>query len=273
MQAVLALAAALVAAASTFDGGRAFRDLSDLVSIGARASHSEGARRARTLIGERLRQAGFTAREDAFQPGLANVIGERRGASDDLVLVVTHFDSRTTPAANESASGPALLLELARSLSGADLGATVWLVFLDGHELEHAGSRALAARMEREGTLARIRALLVIERVGDTDLRLETSVLASRRLLALARSPVLDPIARAHFDGDHLAFVRKGVREILPLGDPRFGPGDPPGAWTHTPADDLRHVSAASLVRAGELVRRIVLEVANDSRVDLHAPP
>lgn len=262
---MLALTVALVAAASpTFDGSRAFRDLSDLVAIGSRASRSEGAARARGTIGERLRQAGFSVREDSFEPGLANVIGERRGASDALVLAVTHFDSRTTPAANESASGPALLLELARSLSSADLDATVWLVFLDGHELDHAGSRALAARLEREGTLARIRALLTVARVGDTDLRLETSVLASRRLLALQSSPLLDPLARAHFDGDHLPFVRKGVREILPLADLRFGPGEPPGAWTHTAADDLRHVSAASLAGAGELVRRIVLEVARE---------
>jgi len=264
---VLALTTALVAASSaTFDGARAFRDLADLVALGSRGARSDGAERARVLIAERLRQAGIAARDDAFEPGLANVIGERRGASDALVLIVTHFDARTTPAVNESASGPALVLELARSLAGADLAATVWLVFLDGHELELAGSRALAARMEREGTLDRIRALLVVERVGDTDLRLETSVLASPRLLALRSSPILDPIAHAHFDGDHLPFVRKGVREILPLADLRFGPGDPPGAWTHTAADDLRHVSAASLARAGELVRRIVLEVANEKR-------
>jgi Zn-dependent M28 family amino/carboxypeptidase len=184
----------------------------------------------------------------------------RAGASDELTIVATHHDARSSPAANEAASGPALLLELARTLAAEPLERTLWLVFFGGHEDGLRGSRALAARMEREGQLARVRALFVVERVGDTDLLLESSVLASPRLraAALRAAPdLLEPIARAHFESDHLPFLRKGVREVLPLADLRFGPGEPPGAWTHTPADDLRHVSAASLARAGRLVRAL----------------
>jgi hypothetical protein len=241
------------ARAGDFDGRRALRDLADLVRAGP------GARVE--LIATRLRQAGFEARLDTPEPGLANVIGARAGASDALVIVATHHDARSAPAANEASSGPALLLELARTLAAEPLDASLWLVFFDGHEEGLRGSRGLAARLEREGALARVRALVVVERVGDTDLRLESSVLASPRLraAALRAAPdLVEPIARAHFESDHLPFLRKGVREVLPLADLRFGPGDPPGAWTHTAADDLRHVSAASLARAGRLVRALV---------------
>ncbi len=272
MHAALALVAAFAVAASpAFDAQRAFRDLQDLAALGPRVSGGEAAVRARALIAERLRQAGVVADDDEIAPGLANVIGVIPGRSDGLVVVAAHYDSRAPgPAANAAASAPALLLELARSLAGRELEATIWLVFFDGHETGLRGSQALAARMEREASLARVRALLVVERVGDTDLRLETSVLASRRLVARALeasdTTLLDPNARAHFEGDHMPFVRKGVREVLPLVDRRYGPGDPPGAWTHGAADDLRHVSATSLARAGGLVLALVLDAASGSR-------
>lgn len=260
-----------VGAAARFDGPRAFRDLRDVAALGPRVTGGEAARRARTLIAERLRQAGLVARADAFEVDGVNVIGERPAPGDAIVLVASHYDSRGPgPAANEAASGPALLLELARALAGEALDARVWLVFFDGHETGLRGSRALASRMEREQTLRRVRALIVVERVADTDLRLETSVLASPSLrgrafrIANALPPPLafEPRASAHFDGDHLAFVRKGVREVLPLVDLHYGPGESPGRWTHSLGDDTRRVSAARLQDAGELVRRLVLELA-----------
>src|SRR5258705_8541159 len=45
----------------TVDAARVYRDLSDLVAIRLRPSGSPGAARARDLIAERLRQAGFKA--------------------------------------------------------------------------------------------------------------------------------------------------------------------------------------------------------------------
>jgi Zn-dependent M28 family amino/carboxypeptidase len=246
--------------AGAFDGLRARRDLAELVRSDA-ASRADG-------IAQRLRQAGFVTARDSREPGVVNVIGERRGAADELVIFATHYDARGAPAANEAASGPAVLLEAARALAAEPLERTLWLVFFDGHERDLAGSRALAARLEREGRLASVHALVVVERVGDTDLRLETSALASPRLraLAFAAAPdLVEPRALAHFDGDHVPFLRKGVREVLPLADLRYGPGEPPGAWTDTPADDLGHVSAASLARAGALVVELARALATRS--------
>ncbi len=115
-----------------------------------------------------------------------------------------------------------------------------------------------------------MRALVVVARVADRDLHLETSVLAapelvSRALAAAKRvDAALEPLPRAHFDGDHLPFVRRGLRAVLPLADLRFGPGEPPGEWTHTPSDAPPNVSRESLERAGALV----LEIARSLAVD-----
>ena len=126
--------------------------------------------------------------------------------------------------------------------------------------------------MDREGELARVRALVVVARVADTDLRLETSVLAAPELRrarprggeGLRAATAVEPLPRAHFDGDHLPFVRRGLRAVLPLVDLRFGPGEPPGDWTHTPSDAPPNVSRESLARAGalvlELARSLVVE-------------
>ena len=266
------------AAGPAFEAGRAWRDLQALVAVGPRPAGSDGTRRARVLIAERLRQAGFRAREDAFQPGLANVIGERAGRTDELVLIATHFDARAAPAANESASGPALVLELARSLAAEPLQRTLRLVFFDGHESPDladpepvlAGSRALASQMDREGELARVRALVVVARVADRDLHLETSVLAAPELVARALAAAkrvdspLEPLPLAHFDGDHLPFVRRGLRAVLPLADLRFGPGEPPGEWTHTRSDALANVSRESLERSGALVLALTRALAEN---------
>jgi hypothetical protein len=270
------------AAGSAFDAARAHKDLEALVALGPRRAGSDAAQRARGLIRERLRQAGWSAHEESFAPlagavsgRLANVVGERRGKRDRLVVLATHFDSGDGPDANESASGPAVLLELGRSLAAREPQVGLRLAFLDAHEplagsVEGLqGSRALALRMERAGELKRLEALIVIERVSDPDLELDASVLSSPRLVALAQAAarpleppaLLAPLPRAHFASDHLPFARRGARELLALTDLHFGPGDAPGAWSHTPEDTSSRASADSLGRVGRWLESLVAEL------------
>ena len=53
-----------------FDGARAFQDLLELVEIGPRPAGSEGAARARSLIAQRLRQAGWRVERHEFKAAL-----------------------------------------------------------------------------------------------------------------------------------------------------------------------------------------------------------
>src|SRR5262249_35604088 len=201
---------------------------------------------------ERLRQAGFRAREAPFGAGRANVIGERPGRVGELVVVAARFDAGDD-------SGAAALLELARELSAAELARTLRLAFIDRGAPPLAGSEAVAAQMFRDGELRRVRALVTLDRVADTDLRLETSVLAAPELVvrafAAARSaeppPLFAGLPHAHFDGDHLPFVRRGLRAVLPLTSLR----EPRAA-------SARLVSRASFARAGTFVLTLVRGLA-----------
>ena len=243
---VLASAARAGAAGPDFDGARAWKDLQALAAAGPRRASPPG---ARGLIGERLRQAGFRAREAPFGDGRANLIGERAGRRTELVIVAARCDAG-------DASGPAALLELARALSAAELAGTLRLVFFDGP----AGSEALAAQMSRERELGRVRALITLDRVADTDLRLETSLLAAPELVVrafaaarpLAPPPLFAGFPQAHFDGDHLPFVRRGLRAVLPLASLRK-----PGR-ARAP-----RVSRESLARAGAFALALVRDLAS----------
>jgi hypothetical protein len=154
----------------------------------------------------------------------------------------------------------------------------VWLVFFDGEEALGAdispsdglfGSRALAAEMARSGDLERIRALLLVDMVGDRDLHLTEDLSSSatlRQVLAeeaerLGLAEVLQEGGSAPIVDDHTPFQQQGVEETLLLIDFRFGSESMPGPLWHTRGDDLAAVAAGSLNSVGrllvELLRRI----------------
>lgn len=287
--------------ASRFDGERAFLDLADLVALGPRPAGSRAAEAARVLISERLRQAGwrverrpFQVRDPRGQPvSMVNLVARldrpileatssgdgalsSEGEALDRLLLVTHYDTKRIPGvrfvgANDGASGVALLLELARQLSRHPPSLEVWMLFCDGEEAFGAnitptdglyGSRDLARSLDREGVLDRVRALLLIDMVGDRDLNLATdrgSSPALRKQLAdaarsLGLEGVIDPREIVALVDDHTPFVERGVEPVLALIDFQFGSRFTPGLFWHTARDDLDSVSVKSLNSVGALV-------------------
>ncbi len=265
-----------------FDGARAFRDLVDQVALGPRPAGSAAAERTRALIGERLRQAGWRVELHAFPArapdgsthDLVNVIGRRAGAGPGRILAVTHYDTKNLPGerfvgANDGASGVAVLLEVARQLGARPLAREAWLVFFDGEEAFGPtitaedglyGSRALTKRMADAGSLADVRALVLVDMVADSDLNLTPDFGDARRLAALlqdvagglALEAALDPHAALPLVDDHTPFAEAGV-ETLALIDFQFGARRTPGPLWHTARDDLSAVSEASLNTSGRL--------------------
>jgi Zn-dependent M28 family amino/carboxypeptidase len=228
----------------TVDGPRVYRDLADLAAISPRPATSEGAARARDLISERLRQAGFKAERTKFTasaPGgpafeLENVVGVTKGASDAVILLVTHYDGSSTNSAQGAgascdASGVAVLLEVARQLTAHPLRSSVRLAFFDGHwPLSDApalfdglyGSKDLARSMARDGSLARVRAVLLVDHVGGSEFRFANEVMMApemRRLFfdelrAMGREDRLDLNAQARVRDDHQPFFEQGFRGV-----------------------------------------------------------
>ncbi len=89
--------------------------------------------------------------------------------------------------ANDGGSSTAILLEYANQLRGARSGDgsgkkrdgySVWLVWTDGEEAVKSwsetdslyGTRHLAEKWEKDGTLKKIKALMVMDMIGDADL-------------------------------------------------------------------------------------------------------
>jgi hypothetical protein len=283
--------------AERFDGARAFADLRDLVAIGPRPSGSPGAERTRQLIRERLRQAGWRVEEHDFEvvaPNgrgveMRNLIGVLPGRRPERVLGVTHYDTKQIPGvrfvgANDGASGVAVLLEVARQLGSSPREHSHWLVFFDGEEAFGPeitaddglyGSRALAERMQEADELGTIRALVLVDMVGDADLNLTHDLGSSSRLRRLlyevARdrglAGVLDGGTRLQVVDDHTPFARRGVQPVLALIDFQYGARVTPGPFWHRARDDLSAVSAESLNSVGTLTVEL-LERLDDPATD-----
>jgi glutaminyl-peptide cyclotransferase len=276
--------AAPAATASGFDAARAMRDLEALVRIGPRPAGSEGAAQARALIRERLRQAGWPAEEHAFEARpkdrppvpMANVLSRKEGASAERLLLITHYDTKDLDGmrfvgANDGASGTAVLLELARVLAPEKLPLGIELVFADGEEAFGRsitaedglyGSTALAERMHADGSLARVRAVILVDMVGDRDQNLVFDLgnspllreIFEREARNLGEPELFDLGAAMSVIDDHTPFAQRGIPHVLVLMDFQFGARVSPGPLWHTAGDDLASVSEASLGRIGKVL-------------------
>ena len=217
----LAMLAPLVLAPSTaqssrdsgFDAERAWLHLETLVGLGARPSGSKANESARNYIELSLKEAGldpiretFSAPTPSGHVTFTNIYADfpatttnETGAAP-MVVLCTHFDTKRLEidfvGANDGASGVALPLELARVLGRQPRAFTVELLFFDGEEafgpdITRAdglyGSRFLAASAAADGTLAEVRALIVVDMLADRDLNLATDSGSAPWLRALAR--------------------------------------------------------------------------------------
>jgi glutaminyl-peptide cyclotransferase len=169
--------------------------------------------------------------------------------------------------ANDGGSSTGLLLELARSLAAGRRKDDLYLVWFDGEEAIAQwsstdglhGSRHLAERWQKDGTLARIKALINVDMIGDRDLGIvrESGSAASlqRQVWMIAQSVgygkyFLD--LPTWIEDDHAPFVRLGVNAI-DLIDFDYGPNH---SWWHTDQDTLDKLSPTSF----EVVGRVVTE-------------
>ncbi|MBW7884205.1 MAG: M28 family peptidase [Caldilineaceae bacterium] len=134
-----------------FSGVKALANAERLVSFGPRITGTEASTKAADWLVEQLRFVGWDvviqpfAVNDAVQG--RNIIAIRSSSRPGapVALLSTHYDTRLaadadpseaqrsnpTPGANSGASGPGLLLELARTLDVEATGYTVCLAFFD----------------------------------------------------------------------------------------------------------------------------------------------
>jgi Zn-dependent M28 family amino/carboxypeptidase len=267
--------ASSAASAARFDSNRAWEHLRRQVAFGPRPAGSTALDDCRRYLLEQLKAAGITATEQRFvaktplgDTRMANVVATIPGRRRERIILASHFDTKRAPfrfvGANDGASSTAVLLELGRVLKVRQNDLTIELLFLDGEEATNwdwgvtgvdntYGSRHYVQEAQKAGTLSGIRAMLLLDMVGERGAVFQREghstpwlvdiVWGAARQLGHAAS---FPNERTEIDDDHVAFLRAGVpaADIIDLDYPQW----------HKAEDDLDHVDVRTLQIVGDVV-------------------
>lgn len=274
-----------------FDAERAYEDVRRLVAIGPRTSGSDGAARAREYLRGELEKLGLTVDETVNEKPAAPAAEGEEAAPAEAAGTFVHLSARipgrggqgeillaasydTAPAedfenvaANGAASGPAVVLELARALAARPLEYDTRVAFVDGENgggdaKQRMGSRSWAAGLRDSGELSRVRLAMVFRQVCDPDLSFERDLFSNRAYREVMwrtarRAGYTDAFPPdADFgtpSGIHHALLENGMRRVIAVVDDSYGGTEPPGALAGTAEDDLEHCSAESLGVTGSV--------------------
>ena len=266
-----------VASSADFNGTEALDFTRKAVAFGPRPPGSEANQKLQGYIESQLKTLhcqvsfdAFTANTPSGRVAMRNIIAKFPGSSGRALVVTGHFDSKPMPGrvfvgANDGGSSTGFLLELARVVNAMPHADDIVLVWFDGEEAYGEwsdtngiyGSKHLAEKWSRDGTLARIKALINVDMIGDEDLGILREGNSTPALLALVWKTAHDLGYGKYFldtgfatEDDHLPFLKKGVN-ALDLIDFDYGPNN---AYWHTEKDTMDKLSAHSLEVVGNVV-------------------
>jgi glutaminyl-peptide cyclotransferase len=271
------LAAAVLLQASPavpFDSNRAWEHLRQIVAIGPRPSGSAAIEQTRDYIKKQLASNGVSVVEQkwaddtpAGKIAMVNLVATIPGARKDRLVIAGHYDTKRFPlfrfvGASDGGSSAAFLIELARVLKARRNSFTIELLFLDGEEAVNEvwagldntyGSRHYVESAKKDGSLASLKALLLVDMIGDRNLTIRKDGNSTPWLTDLiwdaAKRQKLDTYflpAGTQIEDDHVPFLKAGVPsvDIIDLEYPQW----------HTAQDTLDAVSARSLQIVGDVV-------------------
>ncbi len=270
---------ALAAGRNTFDGAKALAYTREFVTeTGPRFNGSPGLTKAQDILRrffahDQLQEDTFTSSTPAGPQLMHNFIVRFPGKKDGVVVLATHYETnywlKDIPfvGANDGGATTGLLMQIANDLRAhPPEGASVWLVFFDGEESVGPqwtdsdslyGSRHLAAKWQADGTLARIKAFLLTDMIGDRDLNILRDSSSDAGLVnVMQRAAEIEGDSAYFFkttntiSDDHLPFVKRGVPSVDII-DMDYGPNS---AYHHTEKDTLDKLSARSLTISGSVI-------------------
>ena len=277
---LLVLACGKAMADDCFDGDKAFEHLRAMVAIGPRSSGSPGIAKAREYILNELALPGVDVREQQFVAGtplgpveMKNIVAAIPGRTSDIIIIGAHYDTKFFKdfkfvGANDGGSGTAVLLELARCFSTRENEPTIWLAFFDGEEALVRwsntdglyGSRHMASGLFRTGDLAMVKAMILLDMVGDRDLSIEWESNSTPWLRKIVWSSAKKLRYGEYFTekarritDDHVPFLSYGIPSIDII-DFHYGPKSQNNKYWHTKEDTLDKVSSTSLKIIGDVV-------------------
>ncbi len=265
------------------DAKRAFQYTREVAAFGERYMGNENHKKLERYIldhlkGDEVEDDAFTADTVGGKFPVRNIIAKFPGTKDGIIVIMGHYDTnyplRNTGyvGANDGGSSTAVLLEFANQLRGGLRGEgpgkkrdgySVWLVWTDGEEAVKTwsptdsvyGSRHLAEKWEKDGTLKKIKALMVMDMIGDADLDIQRNTKGAPWLLDLIYTAAERLGYQSHFyaqegaiEDDHIPFFDRGVptADVIDLD---YGYNN---VFHHTPQDTMDKLSPKSLQIVGD---------------------
>jgi glutaminyl-peptide cyclotransferase len=275
-----------ISAQTRFDSSRAWEHLRQMVAIGPRPSGSPAIEQTRKYIKDQLAAIGLKTVDQAWDDEtplgkvhMVNVIATIPGARSDRLAITGHYDTKLFRefrfvGASDGGSSAAFLIELARVLKARRNAVTIDIVFLDGEEAviewrgkdNTYGSRHYVDAARRDGTLKSLKAMILVDMIGDRDLGMRRDSNSTAWLTDIiwgqAAKMKLDHYflpAVTTVEDDHLPFLAAGVPSVDII-DLDYD------AW-HTPRDTLDAVSARSLQVVGDVL------LASLPQIEAHLRP
>ena len=269
---------------AALSGERAMEHVRAQVALGPRPPGSPKLQKCREYIEQQMRGFGYGIEKDTFVAGtpygpiqMQNLIARKGDGRKSAIVLATHYDTKLMEGqnfvgANDGGSSTGLLLELARVLAANKDPLDYWFVFLDGEEAfvewstfdSTYGSRHLAQRWKAEGIVPRIRALILLDMIGDKDLDVFYETNSTKRLMNMVRDTAtkigLKSIMSSYqtaVEDDHLPFLDVGIPSVDII-DLNYGPGN---SYHHTLEDTLDKISPESLEKTGRLVLAVLAEL------------
>ena len=278
---LLLLAPLTASAQPHFNGAKALEYARQFVAIGPRWPTSQGHLKAEAFLRDhfkhdQLEEDAFTASTPIGPVPMRNFIVRFPGKKDGVIVLATHYETNywlkniNFVGANDGGSTTGLLMAIgdqlrAQTAGGKKLdGYSVWLLFDDGEEAIQSwtdsdstyGTRHLAAKWYSDGTLAKIKAFILADMIGDKDLDILRETQSTGWLVDLVRQAAEKFGYSRYFfktsneiSDDHQPFVRRGVPSIDII-DLDYGPNN---SYHHTDKDTMDKISAHSLTIDGDV--------------------
>ncbi len=267
------------------DAKRAFQYTREVTAFGERYMGNANHKKLERYIvdhlkGDQLEDDAFTADTVEGKFPVRNIIAKFPGTKDGIIVIMGHYDTnyplRNTGyvGANDGGSSTAILLEFANQLRNGlhdkkRAGYSVWLVWTDGEEAVKTwsdtdslyGTRHLAEKWEKDGTLKKIKALMVMDMIAPTDLAILRDTNSAPWLLDLIYAAAERGGYQSHFfalqtgiEDDHIPFVKRGV-PCADVIDMPYGYND---VFHHTPQDTMDKLSPKSLEIVGDTIMETI---------------
>jgi glutaminyl-peptide cyclotransferase len=274
-----------------FSAAKAMAHVQAQVSFGPRPAGSAALGKCREYLREQLKAAGWEVQPQTFTSytpkgniEFTNLRARLPIAGSDTwnrpcaILLGSHYDTKLFGSfefvgANDGGSSTGVLLDFARVLGiRKDAGQFIELVFFDGEEAmvnytmnEHTrlpddglyGSRHYVEEMRKLPSIKRPLFFILLDMVGDKDLKIEIPVNSTETLASLMLASAKELNYSAYFGrakgeilDDHHPFLVSGIKAVDII-DLDFKP------W-HTSSDKMEAISEKSLEIAGQTTLQMI---------------